>query len=269
MTTPVSYFCPAPVFRAWDNSGAPLVAGLLYTYAAGTTTPIASYVDSTGVGTNTNPVVLNSRGECNLWLIPNTGYKLVLTDKNGTPIWTEDQIFLASSPTAVVGANPTAVVGLAAVNGSAVTFMRSDGSPALDQTISPTWTGVHIFGNTTVPTINDGSGAQFPVGFRSLPQNIQGSGYTLATADNGKSVTVTGNVNVPNAVFQGGAAMVVYNNSASQITLTPLAGLTMRLAGTATSVTNPSFLHLSQRGTATVYFNGASECIVGGAGVTT
>lgn len=40
-------------------------------------------------------------------------------------------------------ANPTASVGLTAVNGSASTAMRSDAAPAIDQTIVPTWTGIH------------------------------------------------------------------------------------------------------------------------------
>lgn len=40
-------------------------------------------------------------------------------------------------------ANPTASVGLSAVNGSAGTAMRSDAAPALDQSIAPIWTGVH------------------------------------------------------------------------------------------------------------------------------
>lgn len=43
------------------------------------------------------------------------------------------------------GANPTASVGLSAVNGVATTFLRSDGAPPLSQTIAPTWTGVHTF----------------------------------------------------------------------------------------------------------------------------
>lgn len=43
------------------------------------------------------------------------------------------------------GANPTASLGLAAVNGSATTWMRSDGAPALSQAIVPTWTGLHTF----------------------------------------------------------------------------------------------------------------------------
>jgi len=40
-------------------------------------------------------------------------------------------------------ANPTASIGLSAVNGSATTAMRSDAAPALSQSIVPTWTGVH------------------------------------------------------------------------------------------------------------------------------
>lgn len=48
-------------------------------------------------------------------------------------------------PAVPVGANPSASVGLAAVNGSAATFMRSDAAPSLDQTITPTWTNPHTF----------------------------------------------------------------------------------------------------------------------------
>jgi len=42
-------------------------------------------------------------------------------------------------------ANPSASVGLTAKNGTATTAMRSDGAPALDQSIAPTWTGQHTF----------------------------------------------------------------------------------------------------------------------------
>lgn len=42
-------------------------------------------------------------------------------------------------------ANPTASVGLTAVNGVATTYMRSDAAPALDVTIAPTWSGLHTF----------------------------------------------------------------------------------------------------------------------------
>lgn len=49
----------------------------------------------------------------------------------------------AGVPTAA--ANPTGTIGLTAVNGSATTFLRSDGAPALSQAIVPTWTGIHTW----------------------------------------------------------------------------------------------------------------------------
>jgi hypothetical protein len=39
----------------------------VYTYEAGTTTDKASWTDSTGATANANPVILDSKGECNLW----------------------------------------------------------------------------------------------------------------------------------------------------------------------------------------------------------
>jgi uncharacterized membrane protein YkgB len=57
-------------------------------------------------------------------------------------------------------AAPTASVGLAAVAGTATTAMRSDGAPALSQSISPTWTGTHTFtaSQLIAPTIGRAAG---------------------------------------------------------------------------------------------------------------
>ena len=64
-------------------------------------------------------------------------------------IFTNDSGYItaASLP---AGANPSASLGLAAVNGVAGTFMRSDGAPALDVGIVPTWTGTHTWQSTQV-----------------------------------------------------------------------------------------------------------------------
>lgn len=62
--------------------------------------------------------------------------------------WTSDAPAWVDAPSggsSVTAANPTASVGLAAVNGSATTFMRSDAAPKLDVSIAPTWTGNHTF----------------------------------------------------------------------------------------------------------------------------
>lgn len=83
---------PFPKFYAADANGVPLAGGLLYTYAAGTTTPLTTYTDSTGSVPNTNPVVLNSSGEADVWLTSGTAYKFVLEDQFGVIQWTVDQI---------------------------------------------------------------------------------------------------------------------------------------------------------------------------------
>lgn len=59
------------------------------------------------------------------------------------------QAQLATLVGVAVGANPTAKVGLTAVDGTAATFMTSDSSPELNVTISPTWTGEHNFNPTS------------------------------------------------------------------------------------------------------------------------
>jgi hypothetical protein len=91
MTT--AFLAPTAKFKAFGNDGAPLVGGQLFTYGAMTSTPIATWTDA-GAGTpNANPIILDSRGEANLWILPNTGYKFVLQDAVGNVIWTTDNIF--------------------------------------------------------------------------------------------------------------------------------------------------------------------------------
>ena len=84
MTT--AQLAPPPIQKFYDNNGNPLAGGLLYSYAAGTNTPQATYPSSSESTPNTNPIVLNFRGECALWLDPALSYKLNLTDVQGNTI---------------------------------------------------------------------------------------------------------------------------------------------------------------------------------------
>jgi hypothetical protein len=72
--------------------------------------------------------------------------------------------FIYSTPPGGVGANPTALLGLTAINGVATTFLRSDGAPALNQAISPIWSGNHTFQNLVIEkaaAINGTAGGGF------------------------------------------------------------------------------------------------------------
>jgi hypothetical protein len=46
----------------FDDNGDPLANGKLYTYAAGTTTPKATYTTAAATVANANPIVLDSAG---------------------------------------------------------------------------------------------------------------------------------------------------------------------------------------------------------------
>jgi hypothetical protein len=83
---------PQPLFTAFNNQGQFLVGGLLYTYAAGSSAPQATYIDSTQGTPNTNPIVLNAAGQASVWLVTGQAYKLVLTDSAGNQQWSVDNV---------------------------------------------------------------------------------------------------------------------------------------------------------------------------------
>lgn len=85
---------PTPKQQFFDANGDPLVAGKVYTYAGGTTTPIATYTDQAGGTANTNPIILDSRGMANIWLQPTIAYKFVITDENDVTQYTTDNILV-------------------------------------------------------------------------------------------------------------------------------------------------------------------------------
>lgn len=83
---------PAPKLQFFGTDGLPLVGGKLYTYSAGTTTPIATYTDYTQNTQNTNPVILDSNGEADVWLSDAINYKYVLKTAADVTLFTVDYI---------------------------------------------------------------------------------------------------------------------------------------------------------------------------------
>lgn len=57
-----------PYLQFFDDDGAPLAGGKVYTYSAGTTTPKATYTNSSETTPLSNPVILDSAGRATIWI---------------------------------------------------------------------------------------------------------------------------------------------------------------------------------------------------------
>lgn len=81
-----------PKYQFSNALGIPMSGGTLTSYLAGTTTPTNTYQDEALSTANTNPISLDSRGECLLWLDSTKNYKFVLKNALGVTQWTVDDI---------------------------------------------------------------------------------------------------------------------------------------------------------------------------------
>jgi hypothetical protein len=122
---------PPPKLQFFGTDGLPLVGGKLYTYAAGTTTPLATYVDHTGVTTNTNPVILDSNGEADVWLPDTTSYKYVLKTAADVLLYTVD--YIAVPVTTNSFASPP-VIGSGTPNAATFTDLNVTGAAIFEST---------------------------------------------------------------------------------------------------------------------------------------
>ena len=82
-------------FQFFDNNGAPLNAGKIYTYQAGSSTPLATYTDNAGLTANTNPIILGTSGRPpnQIWLTDGVFYKFILKDSSDVTIQTYDNLY--------------------------------------------------------------------------------------------------------------------------------------------------------------------------------
>ena len=126
----------------FDNSGNPLSGGKIYTYEAGTSTPLATYTSSTGSTAHTNPIILDSAGR-----VPSGGeiwneirlYKFVLK--------TSLEVTLATFDNVGSSFNATAIIANFTGNGTTVAFTLAS-SPAGENATNVYINGVYQQKNT-------------------------------------------------------------------------------------------------------------------------
>lgn len=189
-------------------------------------------------------------------------------------------------------ANPTGTIGLAAVNGSATTAMRSDAAPPLSQTITPTWLGTHIWRGDAVTvllrntaaaavvqlgTVNAVSGAgsvtDGAIGYFGTNLAIYNPGHLVSAQFSAAAITFGNATDNPTFTFTGTGAFTVgsagtFNSGLSVNAATRnVASLAQTALSFGNTTDNPTYAFLGT-GTATVTgrwnFTAptASECIV-------
>ena len=154
---------PSPKQQIFGTDGLPLVGGKIYTYAGGTSTPIATYTDSTANTANTNPIILDSYGQANIWLINTTTYKFVVKTAADVLLYTVDNI---SIPLDALGLESPPPIGSVTPNTGAFTTLSATGAVTFATTLGVT--GAVTLGSSLTMagqlTLNNTGAAKLSVG---------------------------------------------------------------------------------------------------------
>lgn len=266
MTVYVSAFAGAGA-QLFDNNGNILSGGKIFTYAAGTTTPQATYTDSLGNNPNPNPIILDSAGRLpdQIWLTEGVAYRFVVKDANDVQLAESDN---------VPGINDLTINGVAwsDISGTPTTLSGYGITDAYTKTAadvkfapiaSPTFTG------TVLLPDNAPSNTNYQAGYLDAPQNSKTTNYTLIASDaaksilmNGTSITLTipANSAVP---FPIGTVIIIINVNATALSIA-ITTDTLTLANSTTTGTRA----LARNGVATCIKIAGTSWLISGAGLT-
>lgn len=130
---------PTPKFQFVAANGDPLFSGKVYTYAAGTTTPLATYTDAGGGTANTNPVILDAYGSANIWLGA-AAYKIVVKNASDATIYTVDNVRapVASGTTGLFSDGTVSAPGIGFVDDTNTGIYRVASPVSLSYTLNGT-----------------------------------------------------------------------------------------------------------------------------------
>lgn len=225
-----------PKFQ-FSANGVPMVGGTLDTYIAGSTTPATTWQDSALTIANTNPISLDARGECVLWLDPAVVYKFVLKNAQGVIQWTQDNIS---------GADAHLRADLAASSGASLVGFQQAGTGTVTTTVQAKLretVSVKDFGAVGDGVTDDTTAFNSaPSGIVHIPAGTYllagwvpksnttyrlSSGATLTQANNGASIVALAN-GAKNITFRGGTFLGLATSSAGAISIFDTQGAAYR-----------------------------------------
>jgi hypothetical protein len=211
----------------FDNTGVPLNGGLLYTYQAGSTTPLATYTDINGTVANANPIVLDAAGRLasEVWLTYGVNYKFVLKNAAGSTIGTYDNIYgIVGVQTAVGTTIPLGVITLwyGSIGSVPLGWYLCDGSNG-----TPNLTDRFVIGAGSTYAVNGTGGAtSVTLITANMPAHTHTATVTDPTHTHAISTPVTGLTSGGASGWQGANTGNSYTASAS-VTNSASTGITV------------------------------------------
>jgi len=228
-------------FQFFTTTGQPLAGGLIYTYQAGSSTPLATYTDNTGNTANANPIVLGTDGRPTneIWLTYGYNYKFVLKDAGGTTIQTYDNLYGIIGTQAASGA--TIPAGLIAMWSGSIGSIPSgwylcDGSNG-----TPNLTDRFIIGAGSTYAVNGTGGvSSVTLTTNNMPSHTHTATSTVTDPGHVHSGGVSAYTNPANT--GGGSASGGTSNTGSAVTgITVATTITAAGSGTSFSILNPYY----------------------------
>lgn len=236
----------------FDSDGNPLVGGKIYTYVAGTTTPLTTYTDKDEGTENANPIILDANGEASIW-VGDAFYKFVISDANDVVLRTIDKVTSASDVTAEataaqVGAEAaqaaaeaardaaltaetnaeTAETNAASSASSAATQASNAATSASNASTSATNASNSASTASTQATNASNSASAASTSATNAATSASEAAASAATIMSGDYVTKTGAEAVTNKDYDGGTASNTSRLTLPKNTKTNLDGLTRK-----------------------------------------
>jgi len=182
---------PTPKQQLYGSDGAPLVGGKIYTYAAGTTTPLATYTNYGGGTANTNPIILNSLGQADIWL-GTSSYKFSVYTAADVLLYTVDNISapIDSSALATALSSPTPIGNTAPNTGAFTTLTATTGTITTVNATTVNATTVNATTSTTSGVTTTGTLTFSGGGSMTRPPQAGIQSLTATVATNALTVTL-------------------------------------------------------------------------------
>ena len=213
-------------FQFFTTTGLPLAGGKIYTYQAGSSTPLATYTDNAGTVANANPIVLGSDGRPadEIWLTYGYNYKFVLKTADDSTIQTYDNLYGIIGVQPTVGATiPTGLISMwsGSIGSIPSGWYLCDGSNG-----TPNLTDRFVIGAGSTYAVNGTGGASTAT---LITANLPAHTHTATVTDPGHLHTYDKTVGTAGAA--GGGAAVILTFTATN-TSTATTGISVSNAST-------------------------------------